>query len=74
MSVEGVLEQPLELRVAAALLDVAGNGVTHHPGDRPALDLGEGSKPLGQLGVEPEEDVLRLSRDIKISRRALLPT
>ena len=43
MAVEGVPEQPLELRVAPALLDVAGDGVTHHPGNRPALDLGQGS-------------------------------
>lgn len=68
MAVEGVLEQPAELRIVPALLDVAGDGVTHDARHRAALDLGQRLQPRRQLRIEPQEDVLRLCRDIRISR------
>lgn len=53
MAVEGDLEQPPELRVAPAFLDVAGNGIAHHAGDRAPFDLGQRPQPGRQLRIEP---------------------
>jgi hypothetical protein len=64
---EVLVEHAAELRVAAAFVDVAGQRLPHHAGQGPAFDPGEGGQAVGQDWVEPEEDVLGLSDDIKIS-------
>lgn len=51
MAVEGALYEPPELRIAPALVDVPGDGVAHHPGNRPTFDLGYGTEPFRELGL-----------------------
>ena len=62
-----MLEEATELGVVPAFVDVPGDGVAHHAGHRAPLDTRDRPQALGQLDVEPQQDVLGLAYDIKIS-------